>query len=483
MVQSVKTGKGTDVSPKADKKGFSFTVNISSDKMHVQLIIDIANKSDKNLAFNFNENELIAILNESGVKHGFNNDKLSSLINDNPMLGKTIEIARGTPPEKGIDADFELLFDTSTDKTPAIGDDGCIDYKNLNLIKNATNGQPLVNKIPAKLGKPGTDIAGNEIKGLVGKDKALPKGKNTDISPDNPDILIATKDGSISFSNNLVVIDDVFTISSDVDISTGNIDFIGNLKIAGDVKAGFSVKAGGSIEIGKTIEDAEIVSGNSIIVKGGFVGSGKGKMKAGGDVFVKYIENQSIEAGNEVHIGGSAMNAEIQAGNSVTLEGSKAIIIGGSVTAMNTIKAGTLGSEFGTPTLVRVGYSKKLINELDESEEEIVRLNNDTKKISKAMYSLIRLEIENKLSKEQKDALDQLKNHRDEIPNQIEKLNERKEEIQRQLNENKNAKIIVRSNVYPGTIIQIGLLKKEFSKVLKNCTLLISQGQITFVTN
>ncbi|MCD6162449.1 MAG: DUF342 domain-containing protein [candidate division Zixibacteria bacterium] len=483
MVQSAQTQNGTAASQKVKKKDFIFTVNISPDKMHAHLILEKDSKADKNLAFNFEENELIAVLNEAGVKHGINSDKISSLAAGNPIFDKPFEIARGTLPEKGNDAEFELLFDTSNDKTPTVDDDGFIDYKDLNIIKNAVKGQPLAKKIPTKPGKPGTDVAGNTIEGQPGKDRALPKGKNTEISPDDPDLLIASKDGSISFANNLVLIDDVFSVHSDVDMSTGNIDFVGNLKISGGVKAGFTIKAGGSIEIGKNIEDAEINCGGSVIAKGGFVGSGKGTIKAKEDVFVKYVENQSIEAGNEVHVGGGAMNATIHAGNSVIIEGNKAIIVGGSITAVNTIKAGTIGSEFGTPTLVRVGYSSKLVKELDEIDEEIERLNNDTEKISKTMYSLVRLEIENKLSKQQKDALKQLKDHRDGIPNQTIKLEERKEEINRQLNENKNAKIIVTGNVYPGTTVQIGLLKKEFNKTLKNCTLKISQGQVTFVSN
>lgn len=468
----------TQPSKSSVQKGqFKFNVSLSKEDMVAHLIIEPQSKDE---ACSITIDELVQILNESSVVYGINREQLGKIAND-ALLNKAVEVARGKPPGKGRDAGFELLFETAGSKAPAVGDDGYIDYKSLNLISNATKGQPLAKKIAPGMGEPGMTVKGKELPGEVGKDRALPKGKNTDVSPDNPDLLIATQDGAITFANNLVSIDNVYKISSDVDMSTGNIDFVGSLKISGMVKAGFKVKAAGNIEIGKNIEDAEIISGGTIVAAGGFVGSGHGVIEAAEDVFVKYVENQNIKAGHDVNIGGGCMNANVMAGNAVILKGAKSIIVGGSVTALNVIEANVVGSEFGTPTLIRVGYNQTLITELKDVEKELQRLHEDGEKIHKAMYSLVRLELDGRLSMAQRNALMQLKEQQVEIPRRCDALTLRKNEIVTKLNENKKAKIIVKQTVYPGTIIQIGILKRELDKVINGCTFGASHDKIVIL--
>jgi len=459
--------------------GFTLTVKISVDKMLAHLFIE---QNDKDAVLALSKDELLKILNEAGVIYGINDERLSK-ISSEVILNKPIEVARGTPCGKGVDSSFELLFEAADSKAPVINEDGCIDYKNLNLIKNATKDQPLVKKIHAARGTPGKTVTGEDVEGKMGKDRALPKGKNTDISPDNKDLLIATKDGSITYANNLVSIDDTYTVNSDVDMASGNIDFVGSLKISGGIKSGFIVKANGNIEIGKNVEDAQVFCGGSVVAKGGFVSSEKGIIKAVEDVFVKYVENGTIEAGHDVNIGGGSMNANVIAGNSILLKGTKAVIVGGKATANNLIEVGTTGSEFGTPTLLRVGYSRKLMKEINEINYKIERLESDSERIKSAMYSLVRLELDNKLNEAQKEALVQFKGHQKEIPGQLENLENQKSELIQKLNENKKAKIVVRGRVFPGTIIQIGMLKREVNKVLSSCTFRISHDQIAFYSN
>ena len=483
MPQATAVSAKQNAVPEVSRKGFKFSVKISPDRLLAHLVIEQERGDDEKRKFEFSREELKNILKKAGVIHGINEDKLEEIAQGKFAVNKPIEVAKGTPPGKSKDAGFELLFDISSENAPIIGDDGLIDYKNLNLVKNATKGQPLAKKIPAEPGKPGMTVTGEKVEGKPGKDRALPQGKNTEISPDNPDLLIASKDGSPLFSNNLVSVSETYKINSTVDVATGNIDFVGSLVIAGGVSAGFKVKAEGNIEIGGNVEDAEIVSGGSVMIKGGFVGSGKGIIKAAQDVFVKYVENQTIVAGHDVHIGGSAVGATIVSNNSVVVEGSRPTIVGGSVTSSNLVKSGSFGSEFGTPTLIRVGYNRKLIDKLNKIDEDINQLKENEKKIKEAMYTLVRLELDNRLNDNQKKALAELKKHQAEIPDQLAELTERKEELERMLNENKKARVVATDTVFPGTIIQIGLKKKEFVKVIKNCTFKISYDQVTFVSN
>jgi len=461
-----------------ENNGFKFKALISADLMIAQLYIE---QVDKDHVWDVGIKELRDFLGNAGITYGIKNDVLEKLLTE-PIFNKNIEIARGDTPGKGIDSRFELHFDLAGDKAPVVGDDGYIDYKNLNLISNAVAGQPLAKKIPAAAGDPGITVTGQKVPGKIGKDKSLPKGANTVISEENPDLLLAAKDGAITFANNLISIDNIHKVSSDVDTATGNVDFVGSLQISGDIKAGFQVKAAGNIEISKNIEDARVISGGSVVAKGGFVGSGKGLIEAAEDVFVKYVENQKINAGNDVNIGGEAMNSKIIAKNAVILKGQKAVIVGGSVSAGKLIEASIIGSEFGTPTIVRAGYNIELMDELNKIENEIDRLNSDNERIKKALYTLVRLELDNKINAAQKAAMKQLKDQQVEIPDHVEQLEKRKEELVAKLNENKKAKIEVKNTVYPGTTVQIGVLKREINKVINHCTFGVSHNKIIIMS-
>jgi uncharacterized protein (DUF342 family) len=163
----------------------------------------------KDSAFTMTVEDLIGILKQAGVVHGIKNDQLAKQVTS-LVVGKRIEVARGTPPQKGEDAKFDLLFEANVSKAPVVGADGYIDYKNLNIIRNAVVGQPLAKKIPPQKGESGMTVTGEEVQGLPGKDRALPKGKNTDVSPDDPDLLVATETGAINYGNSIVTIEKNF---------------------------------------------------------------------------------------------------------------------------------------------------------------------------------------------------------------------------------------------------------------------------------
>lgn len=462
-----------------EQNGYLFKIFFWHDLMVAHLTVE---QIDHDAVFKFTIEDLVMILNKAGVVYGVEKEQLEKVI-DNTILNKSIEVARGTPAERGKDANIELLFEATGSKTPVVREDGYIDYKSLNIIRNATVSQPLARKIHAARGKSGKTVTGEKVEGLMGRDRVLPTGKNTEISPDNPDLIISAINGAIIFNDNVVSIERNYKLPSDVDTSTGNIEFVGNLHISGTVRAGFRVKVDGDVEIDNNIEDAEIISGGSIVAKGGFIGSGKGLIKAKNDVFIKYVGNQQIEAGNDIKIADEAMNAQIEAGNAVYLKGKEGIIVGGQVTACNLVDVNSIGTQMGTQTLVRVGYDKILMEKYTNVKMEIKNLQNDKMKTEQDMNTLLDLERDDKSSEEQKLLLLQHRKNQVEISKQLEEMESKKNELLTDIQKNKMAKIVVRGAIYPGTTIQIGILKKEILQELKNMTFQIYRGQIISISN
>ena len=56
-------------------------------------------------------------------------------------------------------------------------------------------------------------------------------------------------------------------------------------------------------------------------------------------------------------------------------------------------------------------------------------------------------------------------------------------ELLNKFNENKKAKIVVRGQVFPGTTIQVGTLKKEINKTISNCTFRAKGDQVIVQSN
>ena len=101
----------------------------------------------------------------------------------------------------------------------------------------------------------------------LGQVAKMPVGANTEISPDNPNVLISSIDGNVMLKGGLVMVDSVYIIPTSIDFKTGNVNYVGSLHIKGDVKSGFEVQSDNDIQIDGLVEDAKVVSGGNIIIK------------------------------------------------------------------------------------------------------------------------------------------------------------------------------------------------------------------------
>ncbi|MCB9206893.1 MAG: DUF342 domain-containing protein [Ignavibacteriales bacterium] len=74
------------------------------------------------------------------------------------------------------------------------------------------------------------------------------------------------------------------------------------------------------------VGDAVIESGKNITIRGGFLGKGKGVIKAEGDVELKFVENQKVFTRGSLTIGKEALNAQLFVKNSILTKGSAVIV-------------------------------------------------------------------------------------------------------------------------------------------------------------
>jgi len=408
-----------------------------------------------------NPEDIKNALQKKNIAFGIDEKAVNDIVN-NSIFDKDVVVARGKDPVSGNDARLIFKFDKVQELKPKEDAEGRIDYKDIDFVQNATRDQVLVEKVPPTEGVPGTDVFGEPVSARSGRDVKLPAGPNTKASEDGLKLLAAI-DGAVVYAGKMVKINDVHTIGGDICAETGNIRHNGSLIIRGKVDSGFEVIAKGDIEVAKNVDDAKIVSGGNIMVKGGFLGSRSGFLKAAGDIHCKYINDQIVDAGGSVYIGGEAFNSLITAKDGVFVSGQKGRIVGGGVMAGDEIKATCLGSDAGTRTELQVAYDARLMKQYNEIVSESKALDENAERVKEGLYVFYRLQMDNKLTTQKQKALEKLEEFKKNLPKAKEELQAKREAIEMEIQKNKRARIVAAQKVYPGVVLQFGIIYKEIT--------------------
>lgn len=319
-----------------------------------------------------------AVMEASNISYGINQGLLADIIEKNLYMQLFI-IAQGSEPVNGIDARIVDKTDCRTSREFRQDEKGKVNFKELDLYEDVAKDQVICELIPAVDGMPGMDIMGKELPFVPGKVLSLKNGKNTIIS-ENGQLLLAAVDGYVSYKQDQYNVEPILTIAENVDYSVGNIDFSGDVVIQGDVRFGFTVKAQGNITVMGMVEGAELIADGDIIIKKGMNGNHSGTLNAKGEVRVSYLENCTVSAGGAVYAD-SIITCDIYSENSVYLEGSRGIVIGGSVTALRSVEARMIGSKSQRETTIILGETPRIIArknaikmELEEIEKVLDKL-------------------------------------------------------------------------------------------------------------
>ena len=202
---------------------------------------------------------IIAFLKNNRVIAGIDEERIRQF-QDSPVYREEYLVAEGIQPEKGENA--KIVYNFETDNTQVRLQEtrtGQINFKELNLIQNVVEGQPLAQKIPAQRGKAGKTVTGKYLEAANGKDIPMPLGKNTKVGPDELTI-IAETNGQVLLVKNKITVQEIYVVEGDVSIKTGNITFLGSVFVNGNVDDGFIVKASGNIEVKGTVGKVKALS-------------------------------------------------------------------------------------------------------------------------------------------------------------------------------------------------------------------------------
>ncbi|MDR2966278.1 MAG: FapA family protein [Treponema sp.] len=452
------------------------SVEIDDSEMHVYMTVIPPGKGGADLTFEAYD----SLLKQHRVYHGINEEKLQELA-DRPIYREKVEVAEGIKPVNGKDAYIDYKFETDQTKISLKeGVNGKVNFKELNIIQNVVQNQPLAVKMPPEDGVDGKTITGKILPARAGNDIPLPLGTNVHVGDDG-DTILADINGQVIVVGGKINVEPVLTVEGDVNLKTGNIIFLGNVVITGNVEDGFSVKAAGNIEIKGTVAKAELDAEGDIIIYQGVNGKSGGKIRAGRSFWSRFIENANVEAGNMVVVTDGIINSNIDAIKSILCQGKRANIMGGRLRAGEEINANVLGnSTSGTETICEVGFDPHSKGELERLMEIKHQAEEELDSIRLDLQSLINTKKQRKTLPEDKEAyLQELMDKRTMLTEDVEKSQEGIAKIQEYMNGIQvRGKVSAAKKVYPGVKIWIRDVKEDVRTEYRATTFILENGLI-----
>jgi uncharacterized protein (DUF342 family) len=277
----------------------------------------------------------------------------------------------------------------------------------------------------------------------------------------------------------------LYEIPGDINLSTGNIDFIGTVVVRGDVKEGFKVYAGEDLIVNGVVEGAELKCSGKLTIAGGVSGNDKAKISCGGDANIKYIRNAQVDAGGSLTCSQAIMHSKITVANKLTVSGKKGMISGGVVVAGREINAASMGTNFATHTEIIVGEAVGLRDELQKKEAELKNFLGDLEKTKKGIHFLKDMQVKmgGNLPPEKKELLTKLTRTQFKLMADAKTLLEKKQELEKMEQEGaedrkRHAKVTCMGLIHTGVKITINKASRQITEELKCCTLTESGGEI-----
>lgn len=453
-----------------------YEIKVSRDKMTATIV----QKGQSEESETFTYEQLAQFVKEQGIEHGVKEDVLKEIVkNQGALLDKPVVIAEGTPPVHGKNAELQPV-DFTKKQEEKKEDNKKINFRDVMVIPNVTKGELIGEKIPATPGTDGINVLGQAIPAKPGRDFVLRKGKNTVISADGLQIF-ADIDGQVSVDKKTIHVYPVYEVKGDLDMKTGNIDFVGNVIIKGNVPNGFEIKAKGDIHVFGTVESAFLNAEGSIFVNAGIVGQGSGKVYAQNDLHTTFINQANIEVEGDLHVSQSILHSNILAGGSIYCNEGKGNIVGGNISAGKYIFVNECGNMMHTLTNIFIGENQKIIERKKWLENEISKLNEEMTKLNK-LKSLFEMKEKSGNALPPKEKIMKLRvlNTLQDMECRIQEYSEELEDLNKDSNKEVGF-LQVKNHLYENTTISFGKYSRKITNHFQYVKVVFENSEIKIV--
>ncbi|MGL5151831.1 MAG: flagellar assembly protein A, partial [Clostridium sp.] len=214
----------------------------------------------------FTNSEIKEILVEKGIKIGVIEEAITNLLESKTEF---VLIGEGIKP---VDDEQDYIKTYFDNKIKNFEEESLknIDFRNLYSISTAKIGDVIGEKIIGKEGRDGLDIYGNKVPKKIKKKININTYTGCEIKENK---VVALIDGKPSIKGNTFSVTSVYNIPTNVDLNSGNVNFVGEVVIEGSIKEGMKVTSGSGVIVKGNVENAEINAKGNIVVGGNIIKS------------------------------------------------------------------------------------------------------------------------------------------------------------------------------------------------------------------
>lgn len=445
--------------PELDALPFVF---VSSDRMLAWVMVFPPVGGGKEL----DRRMLEEALGDSKVTAGIDEELLNRLPEASDRYFHIMVIAKGREAVHGENGRIVDFFSRVSRRKFEIDENGRVDYMALCSGQNAKQGDAICEMIPPTEGEDGFTVLGKELRAKGGRAVALPKGRNTEISPDGRK-LIASQDGRVEFNGRSFQVNSVLEIYGNIDYSTGSVDFLGDVHIRGDVCSGFTVRATGDVMVDGVIEACDVEAGGDLVVVKGVAGNMENIVRVHHNIYSKYLGNSVVHARGNVHTD-SIHYSNVYSDGEMQVCSGRGVIVGGKICVARGISAKVVGSKYESGTSIKLGgqpcadFERELLlrnkDKLREEAEKLVQQPDSPKKAVRLEKLRERLLVNGAKLKE--------------FDEEIARLNEEMGEVKG---------IQLKCNiVYPGVNLAIGSESATLNQEISSCHARLVKGELVW---
>ncbi|NQZ06406.1 MAG: DUF342 domain-containing protein [Algicola sp.] len=424
-------GIGTEFSGVvAEKKNAHLRIVIADDEMSADAQIFSAYGGN-----HVSANQIVKAAQEQSVTFGFDKKAIVALAGkaskSDPGSDIQETIAFGKEPIQGVNAKFEQTVPCFKDRVlkPQKKNEktDSVNMRDLGVLVSVKPDDVVMKKIPMTKGQRGNTVTGEVMETVDGVDAELNPGDGTQISPKDPNLLVATITGLPRKIERGMAVEDVFEVPK-VDVSTGNIDYDGSVIVNGDVGEGMTITANGDINITGYVDSAMVIAGGDIVIGKAAIGRQMDGdddvdcstvVKAKGNIFIRHAQYIEIHCDNLVTIEKQLLHSQITAKSVLvgTEENPNGKIIGGKLNLTESLKVGALGAPAGSHSEVsfnqlfdkvvakrdqlriKTEEQKNIMEDIKTAVDHIKELPNSEEKKSLLTESIVSFEKHKKIHK------------------------------------------------------------------------------------
>ena len=449
-------------------------IDISDDQMKCYFTIPVGIKAEK-----YTLEYIIKLLFRARVKRGISKKAIEDMIEAKKFGVKTL-VASGRKPEDGTDGYYDFLLELGDKVVPDMTGSEGADFTNTKVFDEVKLGDKLAIYHPATPGVDGFDLTGRVLKAKAGRGKPILRGQGFMLLSDKQ-TYVSSLAGVGRIHNGEIKIDKVKTYESLINVRE-KISYDGTIWVRGDVDNVY-IQAKGDVIVDGSVSCADVTAGGRVIVRKSIVGnaSDRALIIAGGLVAAAHVDNADIKCGDDL-ISNDCISCNVSASGKVIMLGDRGLISGGLVTSLRGVETSILGSKSVKETVIRTGITE----EIDQEYQEVMRKLSRTYQEIK-MYENQRSKLQSFNDVTNKQAL-QIKikiNAESAIKEaELEKLNNRKAEIEAEMESVKDSRVLVSSLVFSGTSVRIGnrnLRVHENRETIKGITFRYMEGALVML--